>query len=409
MKAFTYAPAPFPFLHSIESIPQQRVFIDRGGYLNTEKTKEVTGTFSESEILALENTPPRLGRVSAKLISNNISLIEDGNTLIHQLLNIQEKKPKHKYSFAIINGYGGNLGAVTLGSTAMQYTSEIIQKILPRFSLDLFQPQNSSGYIKSIAVNNKFIGQVINKNPTLEEFSRYDGYFDFSNLIRLPKIMEIPTVDWYIWWLGLDPALVPSEMKRNSLNIEPKEIEFINNLISQHRNNQLVFFNPKASVPLRTCPAKTAIDIIKALLEENTQRIVIVDRKLNFQHARILDLSESITSPGKFTALISLVDGLVTVDSFAPQAADAFSIPTVHITSSLPKEFYPYYPYSTTMEIPGARRLPAWKKFKVPSTEQWERMRKYYEQAWAKLDTELVTHELNRRIKQRLTDFSNYE
>ena len=36
------------------------------------------------------------------------------------------------------------------------------------------------------------------RSPTLQEFTRYDAYFDFTNLINLPRFTEMVTVDWYL-------------------------------------------------------------------------------------------------------------------------------------------------------------------------------------------------------------------
>jgi hypothetical protein len=200
--------------------------------------------------------------------------------------------------------------------------------------------------------------------------------------------------------MGLNPALIPSEKKRNRMTIRWEAWDIVSNLLKGTAGKR-VLFNPKASVPLRSFPAEVAVEFAKKLLAADTNLHLVIDQPLDVKHKRLIDLSGKIDSPAKFMALVAQIEGVITVDSFAAHLVDACSIPAVALHSSLPSEFTPYYPYLEIIEIPDAQQLPGWKKCKFHTEEEWIVAKPAYIEAWKKLDPRNVLKKLDAKIKQR--------
>jgi len=136
-------------------------------------------------------------------------------------------------------------------------------------------------------------------------------------------------------------------------------------------------------------PAEVAIKFAKRLLELDPEMKLVVDQPIDLKHKRLVDLSGKIDTPEKFKALIAQVEGLISVDSFAPQFADAASIPCAHLCATLPAEIYPYYPFSKVIELPGLQDLSGYRKFKV-SDDEWQVIKDSYLKAWRQVDPKIV-------------------
>jgi len=216
----------------------------------------------------------------------------------------------------------------------------------------------------------------------------------------MPKYNELPTVDWYLWWCGIDPQTIPAEQKRNHGYIRWDAWNAVQALL-RDKPGKKIFFNPKASVPLRTMHAEVASKFAKRLLELDPEMKLVVDQPIELKHKRLIDLSAQIDSPEKFKALVGQVDGVITVNSFASHLADMCAVPAVHLCPCLPGSFYPYYPYSATAHPKGYEQLPAFGKVKV-SEDEWKEMSSAYQAAWETLTAGEVLKQLQEKTAQRL-------
>jgi hypothetical protein len=318
---------------------------------------------------------------------------EEAEVLPAQLKVLQARKPaKQHFRFAVVNGFGSNLGDNTIGITAFRVIAEYLGRHFKSFSVDILFGPDTNPANADIVGYEPWVDQVLFQGPTLVEFAQYDAYFDVSGLITLPKFNEMPTVDWYLWWFGLDPKLVPAEKKRNKGHIRWDAWNAVHALLKDVAGKK-VLFNPKASVPLRSMPAEVAIKFAKRLLELDPEMKLVVDQPIDLKHKRLIDLSGKIDSPEKFKALIAQMDGLISVDSFAFHVADAALVPCVTIFTSVTPDIYPYYPLVKSIELPNMQQLPAYKKFKT-SNEEWDDIKESYIKAWNRLDFDLVRKEL---------------
>ena len=354
----------------------------------------------EENIVAWPHSPARLGRVSSKFVGEGLYTHEEAEVLPAQLKMLQEQKPsKQHFRFAVVNGFGSNLGDNTIGITAFRVIAECLEQHFKSFSVDILFGPDTNPANADIVGYEPWVDQVLFQGPTLVEFAQYDAYFDVSGLITLPKFDEMPTVDWYLWWFGLDPKLVPAEKKRNKGHIRWDAWNAVHALLKDIPGKK-VLFNPKASVPLRSMPAEVAIKFAKRLLELDPEMKLVVDQPIDLKHKRLVDFSGKIDSPEKFKALIAQVDGVITVNSFASHMSDVCSTPTIHLCPCLPVDFYPYYPFTTGINPHGYQKLPAYKKFKV-SGEEWSGISNAYLRLWGSLSPNEVISLLEEKISLR--------
>ena len=355
---------------------------------------------NEDALLSWPLFPMRLGRISSRLVGEGLHFHHEAKALPAQLQALRTSKPdKQHFRIAFINGFGNNLGDCTMGVTAFRQVQPYLARHLPSFSCDLLYGAGVSAAMVDIVAGEKSIERVLFQVPTVCELAQYDGYFDFSSIINMPQYSTLPTVDWYLWWCGLDPQTVPPEQKRNRGQIRWDAWNAVRSLLKD-TPGQKVLFNPKASVPLRTMPPQVAIEFAQRLLELAPDTKLVIDQPMELQHERLIDLSSQINTPEKFKALCALVDGLITVNSFASHAADLCSTPAVHLCSTIPASHYPYYPFSAAINLPGYEQLPAFNQPKV-KPEEWKTMSAVYHTAWEGLAPAQVLTLLREKIAQR--------
>lgn len=356
----------------------------------------------EENIVAWPHCPARLGRVSSKFVGEGLYTHEEAEVLPAQLKMLQEQKPtKQHFRFAVVNGFGSNLGDNTIGITAFRVIAECLEQHFKSFSVDILFGPDTNPANADIVGYEPWVDQVLFQGPTLVEFAQYDAYFDVSGLITLPKFDEMPTVDWYLWWFGLDPKLVPAEKKRNKGHIRWDAWNAVHALLKDIPGKK-VLFNPKASVPLRSMPAEVAIKFAKRLLELDPEMKLVCAQPLELKHKRFINLYGQLDSTENFKALIAHMDGVITVDTFTTHQADICAIPTVTLFSSIPPSAYPYYPFNEGFGIPGYKNLPAYKRPKV-SEEEWIEISNIYLHAWELTAPEEIIILLNSKIGERMT------
>ena len=357
---------------------------------------------NENALHAWEPMPPRLGRVSVKLLTDRLQQHDEPDILKTQLEVLRTRRPdQNHFRLAVVSAFGTNLGDCLIGMTAMRSVAKVIEAYLPSFSIDFLMGTDTNPTNIDIVSHAPWVGCNMVTSPTLLEFAKYDAYFDFTGLLALPKFSELVINDWYLWWSGLDPKSVDQKDKRNILNLRYADWQNVNQHIGKIAG-QKVLFNPFASIPLRSMPVKRAETLLIKLLEVMPDTQFVVDREFKVKHERIHDLSKFINSPGKFAALCAQMDAIISVDTFALHVADAASVPAIALLSTLEPTSYCYYPHLDGVVIPGAKGLPAWGKVKV-GEEDWTKSEKDYDKAWSKLRAIDVAKALTPIIERRST------
>lgn len=369
-----------------------------------EEIQEKLRLARDEEIAQWPHFPPRLGRVSLGLIekAKTFDHQNEKNPLRQQLKLLRERHPHKKhFRFAIVNGFGGNLGDNLIGITAFRLIAKVLAAELPHFSVDILYGWQTNPACRDLLAHEPYIQNVFFSGLPLSEFGQYDAHFDIAHLILYPQYDAMPTVDWYTWWLGLEPEEIDAEQKRNRLTFPYTSWQAVESLLRGTPGKRILFCH-RASVHLRTVPPKQVRRLITELLNADESYTLILDIGLEMMHPRLLDLNGKIDSPDKLKALIAQVDGLITIDSFAQHVADATATPSVLLSVALPLSHYPYYPHMQGILVPGAEKLPAWKRVKT-SEEEWAKMEPDYVKAWKKLKGKVIWQALIKKIEERST------
>ncbi len=324
----------------------------------------------------------------------------EGDILRGQLLALRAKHPKRqRFRILINNGFGTNLGDTLIGLTAFRAARSMLRETLPEVSVDVLTGWIPLGGVSHLLRQQDGVEQVLTQGPTLQAMAGYQGLFDFSDLIKLANYGKMAPVDWYLWWLGLDPAQVGPEDKRNRIDINPADTDVVTSALSGFAGPKTLI-NPKASEALRRMPATVLQTLAHAVLAADPAAWVVFDQAVSFDHPRAIQLAELINSPQRLAALVAQVDGVITPDTFVQHVADATGTPACTLSASVPSDFFRYYPTVKTLALPGAETLGGWGKTKV-SAEEWETMEPAYQRAWAQLDAPSVLAALNQARQER--------
>ena len=312
-----------------------------------------------------------------------------GDVLRGQVLALKARHPRReRFRILINNGFGTNLGDTLIGLTAFRSAWSLLTELLPEVSVDVLTGWTPINGVTDLLRQHQGIEQVLHQGPSMQEMARYQGLFDFGDLIVLPGYGKMAPVDWYLWWLGLDPAQVAEGEKRNRVALAPADSEAVARSLSACAGPKILI-NPKASELLRRMPDSTLQSLVAVILESDPAISVVFDQPVTFEHPRAIHLADVINTPQRLTALVAQVDGIITPDTFVQHVADATGTPTCTLSASVPASFFRYYPMVQTLVLPGAEGLDGWGKTKVKA-DQWEELAPAYAQAWARLDSAVV-------------------
>ncbi|MFA7382252.1 MAG: glycosyltransferase family 9 protein [Desulfurivibrionaceae bacterium] len=322
------------------------------------------------------------------------------NCLVAQAQALKNGQPgRRHFRLLLINAFGANLGDNLIGLAAFRHVLVVLRKYFPVVTVDVLLGWHSNDRLSRLFRDMDEIDTIRIQGLTLAELGRYQALFDTSNLIDLPQYGKLAMVDWYLWWMGLDPLCTPVEEKRNAVVIPEAERNFVATLLPPG-TGPLFLFNPQASVPLRSMPEKIIPLMLETILAAWPEAMVVLLGATQVKHPRLVNLSGKITDVDRLAALVAAVDALVGVDTYTTHLADAVSTPAVTIYSSITPERYPYYPLDKALLLPNAEKLPAWGKGKA-SAEIWADMTGTYDAAWQALEPEAVIAALKYVIQKK--------
>lgn len=319
--------------------------------------------------------------------------------LVGQLRALRAAMPDRSlFRVLLANGFGGNLGDNLIGLTAFRQVLVVLRAEWPEVAVDVMLGWHADDRLDRIYRDADGIDRVLAHGPTLAELSRYQAFFDTDGLLTLPRYGRMPMVDWYLWWMGLDPALIAPAEKRNAVAVPAAVRQSVAAGLPPERPRIVV--NPQASVALRSMPEATCRRIVMHLLDVWPQARVVLTQSLEIEHPRVHDLSAALPSVDHLAALLAGTDGLIGVDTFTLHLADATATPAVTVFTSVSADLYPYYPLGEAMSLPDAERLPAWGKMKT-SREAWPEFAAAYASAWQDLAPEVVLAALQRAMARK--------
>lgn len=360
-------------LRALEALPADDAY--RAG----DRGREGLRVYAEVDLARWPGFPVRLGRLP------DASMADEPAPLHRQLAALRERRPgRRHFRIALVGGFGFNLGDMMMGATAWRIVLPVLRAALGSVGASVLMGPLAHPVIAELIGHESGIDDVQLMSPSLQDFSRYDAFFDFTGLVTLPRFHEGPALDWVLWWLGLAPEEVPASAKRNRLRLPAPALAWARGRLAE-RPGQRVMFVWRASTPLRSIPDDIAVHLASDLLDAAPAITLVTERALGLAHPRLLDLGAETDSAARMMALVAEVDGLLTVDSLAPHVADAAEVPTVMLLNSFPAARFPFYPNMRTIVPPGMDALPGWNTTKV-ADELWDGMREDYARAWSGVD-----------------------
>ncbi len=286
----------------------------------------------------------------------------------------------------VINGFGTNLGDNLIGLSAFAHVLERIRSVLPEAAVDVMLGWHGDDRLERLYRGAGWEGEILTEGITLAGLSDYRGIFDFGELLSQPRYGSMPMVDWYLWWMGLDPSAILAKRKRNAISIpEPARRSVAAGCLPYPGVRILI--NPAASTPLRSMPDAYLMRLVASILESWPQARIVLMRPCGAGDPRVQECSPADVD--ELAALLERCDALIGVDTYTQHLADALSVPAVTLFTSVPPDLYPYYPLNRSLMIPGAERLPAWGKAKV-SAGAWKLIGRLYGEAWMEMEPGIV-------------------
>jgi hypothetical protein len=311
--------------------------------------------------------------------------------------HIKQFRKRQQIRVAIINGMSNAVGDYLIGMQAFLYWHEMISRKIKPCKLSASFYQISPHRLMNITQQwTDKIGQIYLLPSPLSTLMEHDAYIDLAGLVTLANFATSPMIDFFFSSLSIDPDTVPAEKKRNKYIIPLENKRIINEIfqIIRLRHKKILLFHPSATSELRSINIPKAREIVRQILQK-TDFFVVSAVGIDYQHKRFLDLSPHSATVDDFAAIISNVDNIITVDTATYHIADAFSIPTVALFTSIKPEYrIKYYPYCAGIMLEkedgfifGKHKLAKEKKLR-------DEQLAYVDDLWSHLDVDFVLSQL---------------
>ena len=256
---------------------------------------------------------------------------------------------------AIINGFGTGIGDYIVGLTAWRVARErILRAGFSDVTTEIWARTHGVPRARLVCETEPSITGIRTLPVSGDEFAALDGFWDLSGLLDRPGFREMPTVDFFLECLGVDPASVDDADKRNRIHLPGPVINEVDAALSC-LDRPFVLLHTLSSTPLRNMPTP----IIRRVLDEFAacpDFQVASLHTLPLDDDRYLDLSGLFRSHWHFCATVSRASGLLSVDTSTYHVADAFGIPSLVVFTTVPPErWIRYYPTVEAVMLDGVR------------------------------------------------------
>lgn len=321
--------------------------------------------------------------------------------------NIEEKlgdlKEKREIKIAIMNGMSKALGDHLIGMNALNLLHEHLRQYFDKITITLFQLHPAR--LNPITMKWPFCEQTYILPTTLAALATFDAFYDFGGLVALKGFDKEPMIDFFLRTLSLDPDKIPEEKKRTQFAPSPQGADvgrmLIRQIKKQSKERPILLFHHGATSPIRTMDKKNAQRLIKDIIKGSDYFVVSALDLGGFKHERFIDLHKFSTTIDNFTAIISTVDAIVTVDTSTYHIADAFNIPTVVLFSSIEPDLRArYYPKARGLLL-CKKNSPLYGKHRIELMQNKENQEEFNKanaeaaENWDKLTSKRILLELS--------------
>lgn len=257
-------------------------------------------------------------------------------------------KGKPEIKIGIVNAMSNAIGDHLIGMKAFEIWYNKVKELLPgtNINISLFQlnPHRLADITKVWADKINSLYMLPNNTSRLME---QDAFIDLGTLLLRDGFDTENMMDFFLKALSLDPESIRPKNKRLKYSCSEGTIDNIKKVMNTIRTKgrKILLFHHKSTAPIREIENWRARKMVKEIIK-NSEYFVVSACGLEYQNSRFLDLSNYSVSLDEFAAIISQSDAVVTVDTCTYHFADAFSIPTVVLFSSIDPELRSkYYPY----------------------------------------------------------------
>lgn len=266
---------------------------------------------------------------------------------------------KGKISIAITNAMSNAMGDHMIGMIALKNFREELAKHIPDENITINLFQLSPYKLKNITQQWEGLWQQIFILPSsLNVLLSHDALFDLGGLLLHENFDNQSLMSFFEEALSIKCLNIEKNRKRITYNPSKdskQKIKALMNLVRKKANpvdsegcspdNPILLYHNLSTTPLRSIPNSLAKKHILEILE-NSNFFVVSATGLDFEHERFLNLNKHSEDLDDFASIISEMDGIITVDTSTYHLADAFSVPTVAIFSTIdPSKRCEDYPF----------------------------------------------------------------
>lgn len=291
--------------------------------------------------------------MKAELIKNNGSLLENQthiissfdlsksnetgiitNLTLNHILNHSIKGFRKDYrkerNINIINGMGVTLGDSIIGINAL----DCIKKLNKNIKITLIRPASCRPYIEEVYnIPNALIDNIHYMPYELSKLQKNPVNIDIGNQLYWSDFNTLEMHDFFLKSLGIEPATIPDEWKRNYWLQDYLPASLCN-------GQKYVLFCPNASTRLRAIPEKYHLKIIDLLY--STYNLPVYGFS-SVQHPKFRNVTLECRDTRKFINMISNASYVYTCDSSALHISAGYDIPTTCVFTSIPPDLRSKY------------------------------------------------------------------
>ena len=327
-------------------------------HLVSEGKEQALQVMDEGLVLASEQAPVELGTSNRGEIRRYKA--RRAGTETHMPFRSLEKQlsllaNRDSPRIAIINGFGTGIGDHIVGLTAWRVARDLmLQAGCSSVSAEIWSRTHGVHRAHVSCAYEPSITGIRALPITCRDFMALDAFWDLSGLLDRPSFWRMPTIDFYLETLGVDPASVAARDKRNKIRI-PEQIQREIDMALDQIGGAFILLHPTSSTPLRDMPVPIIQRVFDELARSSEFRIASL-HELPVPQEQYVNLSGLFKTHQHFCAVIRRAAGLLTIDTSTYHIADAFDVPSLVIFTTVPPErWVPYYPSVEGFMLEGVR------------------------------------------------------